>query len=363
MANRAHWVSALIASVAVAACAEPTETVSRSCDLAADHIEACLPGYVATRTETCDGVAADESARILSLSCSQVFTQTADGKADGVPAIRGIKVRREGNRTYFMVPLSQTWGGDRAALLDETIEKFRTRMGELNASLIAHGVDLGSLLVGEPAERFAAYYTETLENLLGNDAVDRHMATELGRSYGAPRELSTWQRYVLPQAFVAYFSAKFGVNIGIGGGVSATAMIVIQPWLSIAVDHTLAEPIVVGKKYELDVAVMGVPTVNIGGGIGGGVPLRIGLGAVFGPLNRPNEVTGWGIGLSGSAAIPVIGGIHGKFLTILRAPPLFMLLLGYQSGTAAELEVHGNLQKLLDLDKFLSWIDSLVPVQ
>ena len=45
---------------------------------------------------------------------------------------------------------------------------------------------------------------------------------------------------------------------------------------------------------------------------------------------------------------------------MLRAPPLFLLLLGYTTGTAAELEVHGNLQRIMDLSQFLDWIELTV---
>jgi hypothetical protein len=56
----------------------------------------------------------------------------------------------------------------------------------------------------------------------------------------------------------------------------------------------------------------------------------------------------------------VIGGLSGKFITVLRYPPLFMFMMGYSTGTGAELEVHGNIQRILDLNGFIGWIESLV---
>ena len=134
--------------------------------------------------------------------------------------------------------------------------------------------------------------------------------------------------------------------------------IVVQPWLTLAIDHTLAEPKVVSKSYDVDVAVLGAPNLDIGFGAGGGPALRLGVGAIFGPLDQPSDVAGWGIGLSASATAPVIGGVTGKFVTVLQYPPLFMLLAGYSTGTSAEVEVHGNLQKLLDLNEFIVWIET-----
>ena len=37
----------------------------------------------------------------------------------------------------------------------------------------------------------------------------------------------------------------------------------------------------------------------------------------------------------------------------------FLMMLGYSSGTSAEAEIHGNLQKLLDLEAFLAWISTV----
>jgi hypothetical protein len=136
-------------------------------------------------------------------------------------------------------------------------------------------------------------------------------------------------------------------------------MTVIQPWLTLAVDHTLAQPTIVDKLYEVDVAILGVPNVDIGLGLGASLPLRIGVGAVFGPINQPQDLAGWGVGLSGGLTLPVLGGVSGKFISVLRAPPLFMLMLGYSTGTGAEVEVHGNFQKLLDLDAFIAWLSGL----
>jgi hypothetical protein len=349
-----------LVTAALAACAVPDDGPDPAiCERAADHMEACLPGFAVAREATeCTGYEAQRSEWLLSLTCDQVLLQSADGKADGVPALRGIRIRREGNRTYFMIPLAQTAGGDRRALLDETVRKFTERMGELNTAMIERGIDLSSLLTGAPAQEFADNYVGTMDRLFASDLDDR-LATELGETIAEPEQLSTWDRYVIPQAFFAYFSAKFGVNIIVGGGVSATAMIVAQPWLSLAVDHTAAQPTVVARNMELDVAILGAPNIDIGGGVGGGIPLRIGVGAVFGPVDEPSDIAGWGIGLSGSFTVPIVGGAQGKFISVLKAPPLFMLMLGYSTGTAAELEIHGNLQKLLDLEEFLAWISSL----
>lgn len=279
----------------------------------------------------------------------------AAGKADEIPELRGIVVERVGNRTLFKIPLAYTVGGDHRRLLDETIDKFTSEIGRLNQAMIARGVDLTAILDHASSEAFENNYLDTLERIF-DTGVHAEMEERLSENYARPRELWVWQRYLVPQAFIAYFSTKFSVNVGIGGGVSATVLVVVQPWLVLEVDHTESEPRVVDKAYEVDVAVLGVPNVDVGVGVGGGLPLRIGAGAVFGPLDRPEDLAGWGVGLSGSFSIPIVGGGQAKFITVLQHPPLFLGMAGYSTGTSAGFEIHGNLQYIMDLNEFLSWI-------
>jgi hypothetical protein len=116
----------------------------------------------------------------------------------------------------------------------------------------------------------------------------------------------------------------------------------------------MAEPTVVDKDYEVDLAILGVPNLDVGGGVGGGLPLRLGVGAVFGPLNRPEDLSGFGIGVSGSLGF--VAGGQAKLVGVMRKPPLFMLMGGYSIGTSAKAELHGNIQYLMDLEEFVGWI-------
>jgi len=285
------------------------------------------------------------------------YSAAAGGKADEVPQLRGIVVERVGNWTYFKIPLAYTVGTDRQRLLGETITKFSDELGSLNREMIERGVDLGGVMDHAASEEFTDNYVGTLERVLGT-SLDASIEGALGESYERPRELWAWQRYLVPQAFIGYFGTKFTANLGIGGGVSMTVLVVVQPWLSLAVDHTLPEPEVVDKSYEVDVATLGVPNVDVGFGVGGGVPLRVGAGAVFGPLDRPEDLAGWGVGLSGSFALPFVGGGDAKFITVLRRPPLFFALLGYSTGTSAGAEIHGNLEYVMGIAELLQWIES-----
>ncbi len=281
------------------------------------------------------------------------------GKADDASAMKGIIVERVGNWTYFKIPLAYTVGGDQRRLLDETIAKFSAALGPLNQEMIERGIDLAGVMDHAATEEFTENYASTLERVLGA-SLDDSIEIALGESYESPRELWAWQRYLAPQAFIGYFGAKFSVNGGVGGGVELTVLVVVQPWLSLAVDHTLPEPVVVDKSYEVDVAVLGAPDVDVGFGVGAGLPVRVGAGAVFGPLDAPEDLAGWGIGLSGSFALPFAGGGHAKFVTVLEQPPLFFALLGYDTGTSAGAEVHGDLEYLMAVPEFLDWIEAQV---
>jgi len=351
-------IALLLSASLLFACADDPSAPPEGphCAEAATHLDACFPGMESAQlTDECTPEEDAHAQWILDRSCDQLFTDIGDGKADGVPALQGVKIRKEGNLTYFSIPLARTSQSDRGYLFDKMISQFQTKMADINQKMIANGVDMSGVLTGSLATEYLGAYRTTIETVTGANTND-NVAVALGETIQNPTKLSLWQRYVIPQAFVAYFSARFSANLGIGAGFSATVMIVVQPWLTIAVDHTLAQPKVVGKTYEVDVDIIGVPNVDLGIGAGGGAQLRLGVGAVFGPLDQPRQLAGTGIGLSGSGTIPVLGGIAGKFITILKYPPLFLVMVGYSSGTAAEVELHGNLQQLLSLQDFLAWI-------
>jgi len=288
--------------------------------------------------------------------CAELYDSAAvGGKADDIPRLRGIVVERVGDWTYFKIPLGYTVGGDQKRLMEETISKFSARLGELNRDMIEHGIDLSGVMDHVASEEFSSNYVNTLESVL-DTSFDDDIEVTLGESYERPRELWAWQRYLVPQAFIGYFGTKFTANVGVGGGLSMTVLIVVQPWLSLAVDHTQPEPTVVDKSYQVDVAVLGAPNVDVGFGVGGGVPVRVGAGAVFGPLDNPDDLAGWGVGLSGSFSLPFAGGGQAKFIAVLKRPPLFLAMLGYNTGTSASAEIHGNLQYLMNVSQLLDWI-------
>ena len=285
--------------------------------------------------------------------CAEI-TAASEDKGPS-PVVRGIIVDRVGNRTQFKVPLGYTHGADYERLLDETVQKFTRAVGELNQRLKQSGVDL-PFLDGSQQDEFNREYVDIIRRTLDID-VHAQMDRELGEAYARPRELSTWRRYLTPQAYVGYFGTKFSANLGVGGGVSATILIVAQPWLVLEVDHTAAEPRVVSKTTEVDLAVLGVPNLDIGFGAGGGgPPFRFGVGAIFGPLNEASGIAGWGVGVSGGFGIPIAGGGNAKFVTLLQVPPLFMAQIGYTSGTVLKWEVHGNVQYVMDIEEFVAWL-------
>ncbi|HEY4057075.1 MAG TPA: hypothetical protein VGM39_10725 [Kofleriaceae bacterium] len=342
------------------ACATETTSTTESplCAEAAAHMDECFPGMETVAPETCSEDDATHSQWVIDRSCDQLLLDAGDGKADGVPQLEGVRIRREGNLTYFSIPLARTAESDRKYLFESMITKFAGKMAELNGSMKSAGIDMSGVLTGSTATDYLGHYADIVNGIAGNN-VSEDMAVTVGETVQNPKKLSAWQRYLIPQAFIAYFSARFSANIGVGGGVSATVMLVVQPWMTLAVDHTLAQPKIVAKSYDVDMDVLGVPNVDIGFGGGGGPSLRVGVGAVFGPLDKPSDIAGTGIGFSGGGTIPILGGLSAKVITVLKYPPLIMLMVGYSSGTAAEVEVHGNLQQILDLNQFLAWIHSL----
>lgn len=292
--------------------------------------------------------------------CEAISAAAAGGKADDFPALRGILVERRGNRTFFKIPVAYTWEKDGQRLFDETVHKFTTEMARLNQELIDHGVDLTGILPDDIREAFSRNYLDTLDRIYDAE-IESEMEILLGESYAEPRKLWGWQRYLKPQAFIGYIGGSFSVNYGVGGSLDATVMVVVQPWLALEIDHTAAEPTVVDKSYEVDAAVLAVPGFAIGVGGGGGAPLSIGAGAVFGPLDSPSDMAGIGIGAAGSFSLPFAGGGKAKVLSVLKYPPLFAGFLGYESGTAVKAGVYGVADFILDLPAFMALIKAVWP--
>lgn len=318
-------------------------------------MDACFPGMASDVPATCGPDDVSHAEWILARSCEQLFLDAGNGKADGVPQLSGVKIRREGNLTYFSVPLARTSQNDRGYLYNTMIEKFTAKMGELNATMIDHGLDLSGVMSGPTAAEFLRNYTSTIESIIGSDTSE-DVAVAVGETVAKPKKLSSWQRYLIPQMYLAYFSAKVSAGLGLSGGTSVTVVIAVQPWLTIAVDHTLRQPKIVSKSYEVDTGVLGIPNVSIGLGAGGGAALRLGLGAVFGPADSPRDLAGTGIGLSGALTLPIFGGVTAKMISVLKYPPLIVMMLGYSTGTAAEAEIQGNVQQILDLEQLLVWV-------
>jgi hypothetical protein len=330
-----------------------------SCAAARQHLAACLPGLSAQPQHqlTCGPSEEAEAEHLLALDCGQVLQLASDGKLDSSGVLRGILVKKVGSKTYMKIPLAETFGGDRKQLFDEMVKSFLTGIGQVNKEFTDQGLDLG-FLPQEKKEEWAEHYKQVLKQIFDSEVED-DLALELGESYDVEK-LSSWRRYIIPQAYIAFFGTKFGANWGVGGGVSATVMFVAQPWLSICIDHGKPEPEIVSKDLEVDLAVMGVPNVDIGGGVGGGVPLRLGVGAVFGPIDRPEDIAGFGLGLSGSYNLPFAGGAMGKVVAVLKKPPLFFVLGGYNTGTGGGGEIHGGAQVLLDLEQFIEVMKGLL---
>src|SRR5262245_42115877 len=136
------------------------------CDRAAAHLDSCLPGLASERGAACEGEVAAQAERALLRSCEQIFADGASGKADGLPTLKGVKIRKEGSLTYFSIPLARAGASDRGYLLEKMVEQFATRMGELNQEMIAHGLDLSSVLVGETADSFVQNYNSTITSVI-----------------------------------------------------------------------------------------------------------------------------------------------------------------------------------------------------
>src|ERR1051326_7830579 len=89
----------MIVVLVLGACADPPSV----CEQAAERLDSCLPGLAAEHPATCDADAESHAAWVLERSCDEILLDAGDGKADGIPSLQGVKIRKEGNLTYFSI--------------------------------------------------------------------------------------------------------------------------------------------------------------------------------------------------------------------------------------------------------------------
>jgi hypothetical protein len=237
-------------------------------------------------------------------------------------------------------------------LFDMTLEDFAEGVSRIRSDFKARGIDTTKLLPGDPNSAAFKEATRKLIENLARDVTEDSVADQLNKNpeYGDLKKLSNWKKYTIPQAFLVYFGADFSASLGVGIGGAATIFIVTQPWLKIGIDTRTGKQ--VSKAIQVQKAILGVPNLLLGAGAGGGAKVDTGAGVVFGPLNHPNDMAGLGLGINAVGTLGPIG-IAGKIMTVLRNPPLVYVVGGYTGGVAGTIQIQGNGQILLPLEKFM----------
>ena len=155
---------------------------------------------------------------------------------------------------------------------------------------------------------------------------------------------------LLPTGIIVTVGGSFTANLKIGGGGSMAMGFVFVP-KKIERFH-IQQNRVTTSYYQMDWAIIGLPSANLGVGIGGGAKLRVGAGFIWGELSDASSLTGAVAGLSGNLNLGFGNNI--KALLVKRSvkspwPENIMVIPAWEMGPSAEASIHGNVGPILPM--------------
>jgi hypothetical protein len=123
---------------------------------------------------------------------------------------------------------------------------------------------------------------------------------------------------IIPSAFIIAVGGKLSGNWGVGVGASGMFYFVIQPFKLIQVNKETKKTY---EMYTFKIGTQFMPTVNMGGGAGGGIAGRFGLGLIWGSLEDPSDFVGSTVGMSFTGG--AIKGVNLKIAGVVSAKKSF----------------------------------------
>lgn len=272
----------------------------------------------------------------------------------------GIKVSHDANRTVWKIPFAETFEPDKKLLFDVVVKDFQRHIDSLNAKLDANNAASNPTtdVIAEKLTR-SEELQSAIERILSAARSDKGLEAkfesaldpEYETRYGKVRQLSAIQSYVLPQAFMVAVEMRVSLRAGVGGGGAFMFLWAFQPYVTVTVDNKTGKTL--AQDFEVDSEIFAVPSTELGCGIGAAGQPAVGVGAIFGPMKNPAELAGVGIKVAGNVTVPVIGGINGRVVLMVKFPPLYYVAATYGTGTGAEASCSGGIEIVLSVDEFL----------
>lgn len=256
----------------------------------------------------------------------------------------GVLVSQQGNVSIWRIPLATAKSEDQMHGIELVMDHYVEELEELKEAFARMGIPEEAL---SNNEEFRQKTKELIQNILESNE-EEPISGQVPETQDFER-MTNWKSYSVPQAFMVMFGAKFGMGIGAKGGVKATLVMVVQPWLKIRLDNSTGE--ILSKNWELLPALYAIPNLSIGIGAEGGPSWLAGVGAVFGPLKNPDQLKGVAIGASATAGLS-LQGAFAQVNLILKYPLLYYTMIGYRAGTSSEASIDGQIQMLMPMNEF-----------
>ncbi len=242
---------------------------------------------------------------------------------------KGVKITRVGNYTYLKTPYSYMKDDTKVTMLKQSLK------------LLTHKIN--TLL---PDSEYKEEALSTLDASYAN--FDELVSQLFAHSLNIDHEGATGAD-ILPTALLFYVGGVFTVNTKVGGGGSASIGLVIQPFHVTRIDMISKEQV---SYHEYQTAWIGWPNLNLGVGAGGGTRYRVGMGLIWGTLEKPSDFVGPVLAASKTAIANIGINIKAGALHQWGSEKWFQnpfMVVGYEMGAAVSAEVHGNISYVIDV--------------
>ena len=165
----------------------------------------------------------------------------------------------------------------------------------------------------------------------------------------------------LPDAVMIFGGAKGSVGKGVSGAGSLSVGLVIMPVKITRIDKVTQETV---SYYSAKVAVVGMPNVDGGVGVGGGANFRAGLGFLWATNNQivdPSQFVGGGMGLS-TTIVPMGKGINLKIngMAYDNVRPMIDFIFAsasFEFGVVSAVEGHLNFSAFIPGEKLMDYLN------
>lgn len=262
-------------------------------------------------------------------------------------------VKQDGRFIYEITPLTQMMSdNNQLALVMETSTRVLSK------------------LVSEMSEKgLIPEDIETIDDIRQLERTNREIESQLDTLNGWIRAskqrtpfFNKWD--LVPDAFMVFVGGKISGGLGLSKGVSLTIAAVIMP-VHIRQYDKISGEITERVSFPVSLVALGAP--QFGGGIGGGLSARVGVGLIWGNTKLfvdPAQFKGPGAGLAGSfmtpMPIPFLGGGMswklGALINDMHGRPninLTYAMLSLDAGVAAGAEIHVNATMVMPLSGLL----------